>query len=249
MELQEALAVSLMLLKGDGEEVHALTRALTLAQALELLCHEMRLFAAQHTFLVRTGDFRGAAAVAEKNEAVAKRTADPTALMIANWMLGVSHHFLGDQASAGRLCETALRPEPIQISSLIRSGYDQRIHALIILARSLWLQGYASRAVTIATQALHRANTLDHPVSLCVCSKFAVTVFLGTGDWSEADRIIDRLIAHSERYSLPSYHAIGLGLKGKLSLRLGDTEAGLRLLTACLDALGRSTPSFDSSID
>src|ERR1700681_454229 len=118
MELQEALAVSLMLLKGDGEEVHALTRALTLAQALELPCHEMRLFAAQHTFLVRTGDFRGAAAVAEKNEAVAKRTADPTALMIANWMLGVSHHFLGDQASAGRLCETALRPEPIQISSL-----------------------------------------------------------------------------------------------------------------------------------
>jgi hypothetical protein len=90
----------------------------------------------------------------------------------------------------------------MQISSLIRSGCDQRILALVILARSLWLQGYADRAVTTATQALGRANALDHPVSLCVCSMVAVTVFLWTGDWSEADTSIDRLIAHSKEHSL-----------------------------------------------
>src|SRR6266481_7343722 len=176
------------------------------------------------------------AAVAEQNEAVAKTTGDPTAMMIADWMLGVSHHLLGDQASARKHCETALKPEPIQNSILIRSGYDQRIRALVMLARSLWLQGHASRAVSIATQALHRANALDHPVSLCVCSISAATVFLWTGDWSEADRSIDRLIARAEKYSLGPYHAIGLGLKGQLSLREGDTEAGLRLLNACLEA-------------
>jgi predicted ATPase/DNA-binding winged helix-turn-helix (wHTH) protein len=237
MELQETLAVSLMLIKGNGEEVHALTTALSLAQALELPYHQMRLFAAQHSFLLRIGDFRGAAVVAEQNEAVAKRTADPTAMMIADWMLGVSHHLLGDQASARRHCETSLNPEPIQNSSLIRSGYDQRIRALVILARSLWLQGYANRAVTVATQALHLANALDHPVSLCFCCIFAVTVLLWTGDWSEADRIIYKLIACAEKYSLGPYQAIGLGLKGRLSLQHGDTEAGLRLLHACLDAL------------
>jgi predicted negative regulator of RcsB-dependent stress response len=106
-----------------------------------------------------------------------------------------------------------------------------------MLARSLWLQGYASRAVSIATQAVHRANALDHPVSLCVCSISAVTVFLWTGDWSEADMMIDSLIACAEKYSLGSYHAIGLGLKGDLSLRQGDAQAGRSLLTACLDAL------------
>jgi predicted ATPase len=157
--------------------------------------------------------------------------------MIADWMLGISHHLLGDQASARRHCETALKPEPIQNSSLIRSGYDQRIRALVMLARSLWLQGYASRAVTVASQALHRANALDHPVSLCVCWISTVTVFLWTGDWSEADRTIDRLIACAEKYSLRPYHAIGLGLKGELSLRQGDAQAGQNLLTACLDAL------------
>jgi predicted ATPase len=238
MELQEALAVSLMLIKGNGEEVHtALTKALSLAQVLKLPDHQMRLFAAQHTFLVRIGDFRGAAAVAEQNEALAKRIADPTGMMIANWMLGASHHLLGDQASARRHCETALKPELIQNSSLIRSGNDQRIRALVVLARALWLEGNASRAVTVATQALHQANALDHPVSLCFCWIYTVDVFLWMGDWSEADRIIDRLIARVEKYSLGPYHAVGLGLKGVLSLRQGDTEAGLRLLDACLDAL------------
>jgi predicted ATPase len=64
-----------------------------------------------------------------------------------------------------------------------------------------------------------------------------VTVFIWTGDWSEADRIIDRLIACAEKYSLRPYHAIGLGLKGELSLRQGDAQAGQSLLTACLHAL------------
>ena len=238
MELKEALAVSLMFVKGNSEEVHAaLTTALALAQALELPYHQMRLFAGQYTFLMRAGDFQGAAAVAEQNKAVAKRIANPDAMMIADWMLGISHHVLGHQATARRYCETALKPEPIQNSSLIRSGYDQRIRALVMLARSLWLGGYASRALSIATQALHRANALDHPVSLCVCWISTVTVFLWTGDWSEADRIIDRLIACAEKYSLRPYHAIGLGLKGELSLRQGDAQAGQNLLTACLDAL------------
>ncbi len=54
MELQEALAVSLMFIKGNSDEVlAALTTALSLAQVLELPCHQMRLSAAHHTFLVR----------------------------------------------------------------------------------------------------------------------------------------------------------------------------------------------------
>jgi tetratricopeptide (TPR) repeat protein len=198
---------------------------------------QMRLSAAHHTFLVRIGDFRGAAAVAEQNAAVAKRTADPTAMMMADWMLGVSHHLLGDQASARKYCETAQNSQPVQNSGLIRSGYDQRIRALLTLARALWLQGYASRAVTVATQALHQATLLDHPVSLCLCGIYRVTFFLWTGEWSEADGILDGLIAYAEKYSLRCHHAICLGLKGELSLRQGDTEAGLRLLNACLEAL------------
>jgi len=238
MELQEALAVSLMFSKGNGEEVlAALTTALSLAQVLELPYHQMRLFAGQYTFLMRAGDFRGAAAVAVQNKAVAKRTADPMAMMMADWMLGVSHHLLGDQATARKHCETSLKPAPIQKSSLIRSGYDQRIRAQLTLARALWLEGYASRAVTVATQALHEATVLDHPVSICLCGIYRVTLFVWTGDWTAANGIVDRLIEYAEKYSLRCHHAISLGLKGELSLRQGDADAALRLLSSSLNAL------------
>jgi len=254
MELQEALAVSLMFIKGNGEEVlAALTTALSLAQALRLPYHQMRLSAAHHTFLVRTGDFHAAAAVAEQNEAVAKKTADPMAMMMADWMLGVSHHLLGGQASARKLCETSLKPAPIQKPILIRSGYDQRIRAQLTLARALWLEGYASRAVTVATQALDQATVLDHPVSICLCGIYRVTLFVWTGDWSGANGIVDSLIAYAEKYSLRCHHAISLGLKGELSLRQGDAEAALRLLSPCLNALEAvqhqtMTPVFASDL-
>jgi tetratricopeptide (TPR) repeat protein len=238
LELQEALAITLMLIKGNGEDVYtALITALSLAQALELPYHQMRLFAAQHTFLVRIGDFRGALDVAEQNVTAAKRTANLTSMMLADWMLGVSHHLLGDQESARRHCETVLKAEPIQNLSMIRSGYDQRIRAFSALGRALWLEGYASRAVAVATQALHQADALNQPVSLCICLIYIVDVFLWTGVWSEADRIIDRLVVLAEKHSLGPYHAIGLGWKGELSLKQGDTEAGLRLLTASLNGL------------
>src|SRR5258708_37905764 len=65
MELKEALAVSLMFVKGNSEEVHAaLTTAVALAQALELPYHQMRLFAGLYTFLMRTSGFRCDSAVA-----------------------------------------------------------------------------------------------------------------------------------------------------------------------------------------
>jgi predicted ATPase/DNA-binding winged helix-turn-helix (wHTH) protein len=254
MELQEALAVSLMFIKGNSDDVlAALTTALSLAQFLDLSYDQMRLLAAHHTFLVRIGDFRGAATVAEQNEAVAKTTADPMAVMMADWMLGVSHHLLGDQSSARKYCETALNTEPIKNSSLIRPGYDQCIRALLTLARALWLGGYANRAVTVATQALHQATALDHPVSLCLCGIYKVTLFLWRGEWSEAESIIDKLISCADKYSLRCHHAICLGLKGELALRQGDTEAGLRLMNASLDALEAvqhqtMTPVFTSDL-
>ncbi len=55
------------------------------------------------------------------------RSAAP--VMMADWMLGISHHVLGNQAMARRYCETALKLEPIQNSSLTRCGYDHRIRA------------------------------------------------------------------------------------------------------------------------
>jgi len=66
-------------------------------------------------------------------------------MMMADWMLGISIMFWANQAMARRYCETALKLEPIQNSSLTRCGYDHRIRALVIVGSfHIWLQGYAS---------------------------------------------------------------------------------------------------------
>jgi predicted ATPase len=72
---------------------------------------------------------------------------------------------------------------------------------------------------------------------VCHSLIYTVPVFLWSGDWSAAEAIIERLIQHTQRYSLAPYHAGGVGLKGQLLLGRGDVEAGIRLLRVCLERL------------
>jgi predicted ATPase len=120
------------------------------------------------------------------------------------------------------------------ISTLHRRS---RRAASVVFARTLWLQGCAEQAVKVAQQTLDEAGRLAHPVNLCNCLIYAVSVFLWVGDWPAAQAIIERLIAHAEGHSLALHHAVGLGSKGELSLRRGDVDAGIRLLRTCLETL------------
>jgi predicted ATPase/DNA-binding winged helix-turn-helix (wHTH) protein len=235
MEIQAALALSLMFTEGDCEELRAaLVRGLALAEELRYPRLRLRLLTALHIFLTRIGEFHGALALARRSEAVAKIIPDPAATLVADWMLGVAYHFIGTQWRAREHCEAVLHPQASRHGDLI---HRHRIRTLVALARALWLQGYADRAAKIARQTLDEAGTRGHPVRLCIFLIYAAPVFLWIGDWPAAEAIIERLTAHAQRHSLAPYHAVGVGLKGDLSLRRGDVDAGIRLLRTCLETL------------
>jgi predicted ATPase/DNA-binding winged helix-turn-helix (wHTH) protein len=244
MEIQAALALSLMFTKRDCEEIcAAVVRGLALAEELRYPLLQLRLLSARHFSLTRSGDFRGALALAQRSEAVAKMIPDPAATVMAEWMLGISYHFIGTQCRAREHCETSLHPQASRHGKLIHYHRISTLHrrsrraASVALARALWLLGYADRAVRIARQTLDEAGRLAHPVNLCNCLIYAVSVFLWIGDWPAAEALIERLIAHAERHSLAPHHAVGVGLKGELSLRRGDVDDGIRLLRTCLETL------------
>ncbi len=238
MEIQAALALSLMFTGGDCEEVRAaLLNGLALADELKYPSLQMRLLGALHIFLTRIGDFHGALALARRSEAVAKTIRDPAATLVANWMLGISYHFIGTHG-AREHCEAVLHPQASRDADLI---HCHRIRTLVTLARTLWIQGYADRAAKFARQSLDEAGTLTHPVRLCIVLIYAAPVLLWIGDWPTAEATIERLIAHAGRHSLAPYHAFGIGLKGELSLRRGDLNAGILLLRTCLDTLPADT--------
>jgi predicted ATPase/DNA-binding winged helix-turn-helix (wHTH) protein len=244
LTLQAALGISLMFTKGNSEEARsANARGLTLAEELGDPYLQLRMLGQLNMFHHRAGDFRGALTFARRAEAVAEQMADRIGMAMANWMLCVSFHLVGNQASARQRCETALtRPALPAGLNVIRFGHEHRIRALSASARTLWLRGSPDQALRVARYAISEAESFGHSVYLCLSLCYTVSVFLWLGDWASAEIIIQKLIAEAAKHSLFPYHSDGLGLKGELSVKLGQTQWGVKLLRDWLER-----PSADRS--
>jgi predicted ATPase/DNA-binding winged helix-turn-helix (wHTH) protein len=239
MILQGALALSSMFTKGNGDEVRAaIERGLALAETIEDRDRQLQLLAGLNNFLTRIGDFRGALTVAEQGVAVARAAKNTAALVMTDWMLGVSYHLVGNQAAAQRHCEDGM-VRAVELGQLNTNffGYDHRIRALVALARAQWLRGFSERALRTAQQAIDEAERRNHPVSVCISLIYAGSVFLWRGDLGRAADCIERLIAYAGRYSLAPYRAVGMALKGELAVTRDQAGAGLMLLRNALETL------------
>src|SRR5712675_2782289 len=239
MILQEALALSSMFTKGNSDEVRAaIERALALAETFEDWDCQLQLLFGLNIFFTRIGDFRGSLSVAEQGVAVVGAVKNPIGLVMTDWMLGVSHHLVGNQAAAQRHCERGMA-KAIELGQFNANffGYDHRIRALVTLARAMWLRGFSEQALRTAQQAIDEADRRDHPVSVCISLIYAAPVFLWRGDLGRAADSIERLIAYAGRYSLAPYRAVGMALKGELAVYRDEAGAGLILLRGALETL------------
>lgn len=233
------LAISSMFTRGNTDAVRAaIERGLALAGALGDHQHQMHLLAGLNIFLTRIGDFRGALRSADRSGVVAAESSDPAAEVMAEWMLGVSHHLAGNQAKAQHHCERGLElASSLGDPDIDFFGYDHRVRALVALARALWLRGVPRRAVQTAQQALDEAARRDHPVNVCIALIYTTPVFLWGGDADRAQHCIEQLLLHSEKHSLAPYNAVGTALKGELMTLQGDAPGGVRLLRGALATL------------
>lgn len=232
MILQAALGVSAMFTQGNTEAVRsAFTRSLQLARELQDLHWQLWLLRGLHIYLTRVGDFHGALGTGEQGESVARKLNDPASTLNVEWMLGVAHHLIGNQEKAVQLCESAMLHNPgSQRLNIGHLGYDDRIVALVALARGLWLTGRPDRAIEASRYTVREAELLEQPLTLGISLIWTIYVFLWVGDLANAEILIERLIDHSARHFLGPYHAVGIGQKGELLLRRGDVAAGIEHL-------------------
>jgi predicted ATPase/DNA-binding winged helix-turn-helix (wHTH) protein len=239
MILQEALAMSSMLTKGLSDQVRAaIERGLALAEAFQDRARQLRLLAGLNLFFIRLGDVRGALAVAEHGGVIAQAAKHPAGTVWVACWLGITHHFLGDQAAAQRHCQRSITlAVELGTPNVNLFGIDQRIRALVFLARTLWLRGFADQALGIVQTAIGEAASRDHPVPICLSLVHASTILLRTGDLPGASDLIEQLIVHAGRYSLAPYRAAGIALKGELAIARDEPEAGLELLRGALGTL------------
>lgn len=232
MTLQAALGVSVMFTQGNTEAVRsAFTRSLQLARELDDLHWQLWLLRGLHIYLTRVGDFHGALETGEQGESVARRLNDPTSTLNVEWMLGVAHHLIGNQDKAVQFCESAMVHNPSsQRLNIGHLGYDDRIVALVALARGLWLTGRPDRAIEAARYTVREAEALEQPLTLGIALIWTIYVFLWVGDDACAESMIERLIDHAARHFLGPYHAVGIGQKGLLLLQRGDVDDAIEHL-------------------
>ncbi|WP_143275396.1 ATP-binding protein [Bradyrhizobium canariense] len=239
MVLQEALAVTSMFTRGHSDLVLSeYRRGLALAEVFEDRARQVRLFAGLNLFLTRIGDIKGALAIAEQARQIAQAARHPSGTVWAEWWAGIAHHFLGDQAASQLHCERGLSLAiELGASNADFFGFDNRVSALVCLTRTMWLRGFPDQGLRFMQMALDQAESKNNPFPTCVSLVYASTFLLWTGNLQRAGGLIEKLIALSGRYSLATYHALGIALKGTLAINRGEPEQGIKLLRSALDAL------------
>lgn len=239
IELQEALAISLMSTHGNSAEVRqAIERGLSIAEALRDGPRQYRFLIGLHIFVFRLGDYRSALALAERSEAIAQQIGSKAAKVITEWALGDTHRFIGDQLAGLRHLEQGFRlASDDGLVPAEMFGLNHRIRAGIGLAHCLWLRGLADQAREAVYRVIGEAGGDGSPVSSCHAHLYGSVVFIWTGDFDEAERILNVATGLAQKYSLGAYRASGLDLLGEIMVARGHAESGVEILEEARKAL------------
>jgi predicted ATPase/DNA-binding winged helix-turn-helix (wHTH) protein len=235
MNLHSSLAYCVMFTAGNSERARtALDEGLRICRSIGDPYFQFRLLSNLHMYHRRRGELGRLLDIARQAEALAPELGEPTAIVAANVMLGVSHHLVGDQAAARSafLASRELRPDSYRFSTNYL-GFHQ--DGNVVLARTLWLQGFPDQALTLVQEA--EAEERRDPVTACLTLIWATTVLLWTGDWGKAETYIESLLQVAGENSLRPYKTLGIGFKGDLLVRRGEISGGLRLLRESLAGL------------
>jgi predicted ATPase/DNA-binding winged helix-turn-helix (wHTH) protein len=247
LNLQDAITVAGMYSASglDGSLRVFLDRGLELARTLTAGDHELRLLGNLSNFLIRTGDWRGALEVAKVN-LEATKGAETASTLRAQWMLALSHHLCGNLALAEDHFDTGFR-----LAGALGEApmlFFRHSHAVLTLARTMWLRGAPDRALRLARPIIDQAGNVAHPVEKCIVLLLAAPILVWNEDWSEAQRLADMLMEHVEIHSLASHRGVAMFLQGQLLVKTGRNQEGCNLLRSAateLQATGNASHATD----
>ncbi len=123
---------------------------------------------------------------------------------------------------AARVMQHPARNVPLSFGSL---QLDRQVSMRAVLARSLWMEGFASQAKSVAIESLNLARQ-DGPYAIALSLAFgACSVALWSGLDDEAEVLTRELLEKSERYTLGVWHLWGQLFDMVLARRRGDEPA------------------------
>jgi predicted ATPase/DNA-binding winged helix-turn-helix (wHTH) protein len=241
MKLQAGLSVSLFFTKGATPEAgQACTAALRLAESLGDIEYQMRALWELWVYRNNTGEYAAALAVAQRFYALSLEHSDPAELPMADRMIGTSYHYLGNQTDAWRHINRMMSADvdPQRRSPLIRFWFDQKVAGRVLLARILWLRGFADQAWRTVQSAVGDAETLGDPATLCYAlSHGGCLLALWVGNLVAAKRYTEMLLDYSRKHGFGAWNDFASRLKGVVLVKAGDLDRGSPLLRAGLNEM------------
>jgi tetratricopeptide (TPR) repeat protein len=194
-------------------------------------------------------NFRAALEIANRFREVAELQSDPNDRWIADGILALTQHYLGDQPRARdhieRMLENFSADRARSQYYYIRFQFDHRIVARLILARILSLQGFADQASRAVESALCDARDTGQPVAMCnVLAHAACPIALWSGDLEAAEKHTRSLQALARKYGLRLWCELGLMYEATIAMERGDV-GGLRQVRNSYETLGEALPAFD----
>ena len=212
----------------------AWTRALEIAESLDDAEYRLTSLWGLWFFHFASSGHRVALQLAERFCALAANRPDPNYRLVGERMMAISQHYLGDLAGARRHLDRALGEyiTPNYTSPVLRFQFRPQVAARVLLAWSLWLEGFPDQALRAAENSVEEARGAHHVLSLCYALSQVCPIALLAGDLATAESYLRMLVDQSARYSLPLWAALARSNEGVLLIKRGDLDAGLRLLRA-----------------
>ena len=108
---------------------------------------------------IETGNYDAALALAHKLDFVAAQCDDPTATLLAGRVLSQARHFAGHHKAAREQAHFILSdPGKWVPLSYLSMTIDRRVSLRIIIARCLWMEGFADQAAAMADECIRFAE-------------------------------------------------------------------------------------------
>jgi predicted ATPase/DNA-binding winged helix-turn-helix (wHTH) protein len=257
MQLQMALAAAMFVTMGPAEQAKTLlTKALGTADALNDLNAQAEALSTLISIYTSRGEYAKAQIAAERIEQIAHRVDDSIRLHSAYRQMGSALLLRGRPREAQQYLERVLRfpAAPGDRHGIIYYNSNDHAAARVMLARTLWMQGFADQALNEARLSQEELQGTDHQLLLCrtlyhgICRIAAMT-----GDFATADREIARLIEVATSLNAQLWQTLGHFLKGKLLVERGEFAQGLLVLSDAFETSGRtgwrlSYPEFKGAL-
>jgi predicted ATPase/DNA-binding winged helix-turn-helix (wHTH) protein len=233
LALLTANAQAKLLLDRPHSDVQTgLMKARELAHALGDTHSELTALLGLHRYYAnQNNDYAQSLRIAEQMSSVASRAAEYEVSALADFTIGISHHFLGNQALACSYHESGLRRALGRLSPSAALTSDiGNFRASVCYSRALWLNGRPDKAILTAKETLARAEDLKKKGVFSLCAIWAIQVFTWVQDWPGARSIAESLLDLTENHPQTSLRELSLAIQGELLVRTGDANAGVPLL-------------------